>query len=132
MATVLVADLAVVLAVVLAGAFATAVRGTAISAAVLSTAALTFFAADDFLATFLVAFLATFLAGARVVEELETFLVVISSVYLRAIATRGGIVETAFIGDGADFLQSDSTVHVRQRPLDQLLEIVKAHRAGSP
>lgn len=93
-------------------------------------AVLAAFLAVDFLAAVFAE--AAFLADVRAVLPLETFLVVISSVYLRAIAARCRIVETALFSESADFGKSDATIDVRQRPLDQLLKIVKVHRAGSP
>ena len=85
-----------------------------------------------FLTTFLVAFLAAFLvaflagalaagdmaANALVLVPLATFLVVISSVYLRAIAARGRIIKSAFFRQRTDFGKPDPPVDVGQRPLD--------------
>lgn len=123
-----VADLAALLPAVFVAVFVAVFFVDFTAVAALTDAALfaTFFAAG------LVAFLVAFFAGVRVAVVLESFFVVISSVYLRAITARAGIIESALICESADFLQSNSTIHVRQCPLDQLLKIVKAHRAGSP
>ena len=51
--------------------------------------------------------------------------------YLRAFAVGGGIIKPTLFREGTDLGDSYSPVYMSQRPLDQLFEIVKIHRARS-